>query len=191
MVHAYDLHSLSPFSGLSAPRTCRSPLRSLLVSHLHHRTTDPDLLGQRPKVAQAWDRGLSSTFFKPPVTLLKKRFLQSLLLLPGIAFATSLQFMDLPSKYRIRTRSALVDLTVLGSLVPYLGTVVGHVREAPRPHETSNDAVFLTWFEKCLPLSKERCGIRIQQAASSQCEYQSRSEKSSPVRWKDTVPRKV
>lgn len=95
-------------------------------------------------MTQAWDRGLSATFFKPPVTLLKKRFLQSLLLLPGIAFAISLQLMDLPSKSRVRIHSVVADLTALGSLVAYLGTAVGHVREAPRLRETSNDAVFLT-----------------------------------------------
>ena len=151
MVFAYDLHSLSPFSELSAPRTCHSPLRSLLVSHPHPQTTDPNLLDQRPRVTQAWGRRLSATFFNPPVTLLKKRFLQSLLLLPDIAFATSLQLTDLPSKPRVRTRSVVVDLTESGLLATYPGTVVGHVREALRPHETSNDAVILTWFEMSPP----------------------------------------
>lgn len=67
-----------------------------------------------------------------------------------MAFATSLQLMDLPSKCRVRRQSVVVNLKGLGSLVAYHGTAVGHVREAPRPRETSNDAVFLTWSEMAL-----------------------------------------
>ena len=44
-----------------------------------------------------WDETQRATFFSPPATSLKNRFLQSLLLLPGMAFAISLQSMDFVS----------------------------------------------------------------------------------------------
>ena len=139
----YGLHFVSPFSELSMPRTCRNALRILPVLHLHLRTMGPERLAL-DELCRSCQETLLFTFFKPPVTSLKKRFLQSLLLLPGIIFAIFSQSIDLPSEPGERNHPSASDQSLLSLLEPYLVIGVGLAREVVHLPVESSGAGLLT-----------------------------------------------